>query len=457
VSLANLTVKIGADLTELNRGLADAGKGVNDLGNKVSGTGSSLSGNLTAPLREASRAAGEHHIALGRVNGALERLASEALGVDSKVGRLSTTFLEFGIGGAVTGGVLAGLAAIAIAWDKVTESSRESAKATEEAIKSLTSLRDQQRLGSSKGTSAREAEKAGTELSFVQDDLDAARKLLKLQREIGGDAAGGETAKEVARLEKRQAELRDIISAHEIELTRVRKEKADERTENTKKALDKESAAWDKFFARLAKQLQARRDLEDLTSDLIAKKFGVDKQPPGLSTVASEGLSRGGALDSISNLKIPSSVFASVVAVHTRAANELHEGAVRIVIAADELQKSAEKNLALGELSSLLAQHGGAVGSVLSGAINGALATKSPLGAIIGGGSALISTLLGHRKSVNDNTNALNRLTEAIYNEPTGFKANNYRYRAQDSADTVRGFLWANDIYASRGGVLASG
>jgi hypothetical protein len=95
-------------------------------------------------LSDVGHAAEGSHLAVGRMNMALEGLAFEAMGANSKLGSIGTKLLEFGSGGMVTMAALAGLAAIAMAWDKITEGARKAEEEQKAAAASIQGLRAQQ-------------------------------------------------------------------------------------------------------------------------------------------------------------------------------------------------------------------------------------------------------------------------------------------------------------------------
>src|SRR5690606_31847675 len=72
-------------------------------------------------------------VGLGRMNYTLGALAARAAGTNAVTGQLATVVGSFAVGTAMTAGVLAGLAAIGFAYQRITKSAKESKKAVEEA------------------------------------------------------------------------------------------------------------------------------------------------------------------------------------------------------------------------------------------------------------------------------------------------------------------------------------
>ena len=190
--LGTLTVKIGTDLTELNRGLGTAGAGVANLSKQVSGVGGTITKNLTAPIRESATAFGGQAAAvtksvagLGALRGQLTTVTSTLLGLNPAVARTTSLLGGLAIGAGPMIGILAGVAALAYGWNKLTAGAQETKKPTDEAIKSLEGLRDKQRLGSLSGTSARAKELVGVELAEIQKMIDEAQQRITDARRGG--------------------------------------------------------------------------------------------------------------------------------------------------------------------------------------------------------------------------------------------------------------------------------
>lgn len=109
-SLAELVVDLKAETSSFQRQMNAARQELSRLNTTVTKHRGSLD-NLDRSLR--------------RVASPLERLATEAIGANSAMGRLGTVLAEFGVGGVYTVAALAGIAAIGLAWEKLTEKSRQ--------------------------------------------------------------------------------------------------------------------------------------------------------------------------------------------------------------------------------------------------------------------------------------------------------------------------------------------
>lgn len=103
MNIADLFVRVRGDTSDVASKLQGVRKGLNDVEN-ASKTG---------------------HVSLGRLGNQFENFAARIIGVNPVVSKLAATLSDFAIGGTLTVGVLAGVAAVAAVYDKLTESSRK--------------------------------------------------------------------------------------------------------------------------------------------------------------------------------------------------------------------------------------------------------------------------------------------------------------------------------------------
>jgi PAS domain-containing protein len=83
-------------------------------------------------------AAGEgHRLATGKISRALEGMIVSATGANAHIGTLSVALSDMALGGAVVTGVLAGVAAVSFAYEKLTQSAREAKKEQDDLIASF--------------------------------------------------------------------------------------------------------------------------------------------------------------------------------------------------------------------------------------------------------------------------------------------------------------------------------
>jgi hypothetical protein len=168
---------------------------------------------LAASHRSVAGAAIEHRIALGRITNALEGLTAETLGANTRIASIATKLAEFGIGGTVTVGVLAGLAAIGYAWSMMTEESRKAREENEKLLKSLDDIAKKRRETPTTGIEAAIA--AGqANLAKLQADLAATQARASSS---GSFLAGGVPASQARKAaEEVETQTRKIAAAQAV-------------------------------------------------------------------------------------------------------------------------------------------------------------------------------------------------------------------------------------------------
>jgi len=180
-------------------------------------------------LTDVTKSAPQAQSVLARLREPLTALAVSASGVPGPLGTLTSMLGSVALGGALTAGIVAGIAAIGFAWDKLTEKTR---KAAEESAKAATTLRQylaaerpQEAIANAIGT------RQGDELRLVQEMAQLRTSLGNRRNAQQGAAAmgaGAENARlireETARLAAagmELAEVRQQIEAGQRELQRV--------------------------------------------------------------------------------------------------------------------------------------------------------------------------------------------------------------------------------------------
>ncbi|MEQ1573638.1 MAG: hypothetical protein ABL993_05270 [Vicinamibacterales bacterium] len=108
-TLASLVVKIGADTSDVTRGMADVEKQTR----RVTGAFDAQSKSVTSAAQGA-----------GKFNAVLTTLVREATGAHPAVARLTSIVSSLALGATMTTAVLAGVAAIGFAWRKLGEDAR---------------------------------------------------------------------------------------------------------------------------------------------------------------------------------------------------------------------------------------------------------------------------------------------------------------------------------------------
>ncbi len=133
---------------------------------------------------------------LGRVRQGLVSLLAQATGTIPVVDRIGSSLLTMGAGGVVSLAVVAGAAAISLAWDKLTESSRKAKEEQEKLTDALHKWYQEQRAGAAGSLSA-EIDAAVAKLRELRAELTKADTtgnpplLVQLKAQLQGILAGG--------------------------------------------------------------------------------------------------------------------------------------------------------------------------------------------------------------------------------------------------------------------------
>ncbi len=186
-----------------------------------------------ARARVTATAADGTDAAFKRMKGSVTSLASAFAGTNATATALSSTIGSLALGNALTVGVLAGVAAIGLAYDKLTEKSRKLKEAQNEAIKAIEALAKAQRLGIG-GELAEQIGLAATNIAKLRAEAAA---LTAARGSAGGgagpsDHGGGQRgASDVAEeLKKRNVEIAAAERALKKIIEDANKEASSKRT-----------------------------------------------------------------------------------------------------------------------------------------------------------------------------------------------------------------------------------
>jgi hypothetical protein len=374
---------------------------------KMAGVQSTFAGTT----ERATAAAEKHHLSIGRVNLALESLASEALGANARLGSLAAKFTEFGIGSAETAGVLAGVAAIALAWEKLNESTRKANEETQKAIGLLREVRLKKLLGPG-GETGDAVEKAKGQLPL---------EIQKQDQLTAGLASFGKDQLSIRALQIRQeladqrskvSEMKALISDGEEEVTRLKKEAADKVAEDRQSAFDKEYEAWKSQINRI---VELAKNTSDPLAKLLADAEGPKQRSEELDKIGARIAGTSLTAGTQVNQQRINGTFADSQIIPRRVFDELYRFGFKTAGAAVELErlmnvakkvsdeearKLSLKNTATNAGLSLLGQTGEA-GSTLSGIFSSGISAASggPWGIAIAGAGALGSSLIAFGQS----------------------------------------------------------
>lgn len=408
MNIAELFVRVRADVTDVDRRL----KAVeNSLGR----------------VDRASKSAG---LSTGRLGNQFAGLAGSIAHVHPVVGNLAGVLGQFAVGGAVTAGVLGGLALIAVAYDQLTKATREATKEQDALIKSLERSIHLKGLGPGGETvdqvgAARERAAAlGTQIEklramVVLDAMDAdvmasnlviQEKINKLttERQNALNAmAGGQSIVN----EKIAAAIPPIL-------------KAKEHTVALKKVVEDVAFSWREAFEWADRMANT---IESITLQEAREALGVS---PDLSTDIS------GSVDSVKE------------EIRTREelthASERNAEVVRSAVLQSAQIIVGALNIGGGGRNSNL---GGALGSTAgfaAGFVFGGGPVGGAIGSTIGGllGSAIGGLFDSNTKATNANTEATRANTAALMlNAPSGYKTAGARFDATEIRTSHQRYL----------------
>ena len=214
---------------------------------------------LAGSLKNVDEAARSSGLGMGRLNDSMAMVMRQTLNLNPAAARMVDTLGTFAIGTAYMVPVMAGLAAIGLAWTKMTEESRKAREELERARKLLADIKREQDLGVTGET--------GVAVAAAQ------RRLEEILREVERLRAAGPTGDtEAQRLvwQGRIKQLRDDYTEIEAEVKAGEKAIADAELRAKKEAWDRvlqlrdeiaasNKQAGDEALAALKSRLQAEQ------------------------------------------------------------------------------------------------------------------------------------------------------------------------------------------------------
>lgn len=318
------------------------------------------------PFQAVSKSAASAAPSLDRLRGPLTAIAISASGIPGPLGRVASVLGQFAFGGALTIGVMAGIAAIGLAWEKATEKSRKAREEWQKQLDLLQKIKREQDLGipgeagaAVRGGRARLGVLAGQIADISGRDISNARKM---------------TA--IAPLAAEYTQIALAVQAGEKDVTeRVRKD-ADERAEIARREVEKRLA----LYKELA-DARKRLDLDIVLAALYPTITG--KPVTGTNRVDLQEKLSGNQW----NLK-PADLTDSLNRTAVRYA------AVFEKLATQEAQKGAAQQH-LGQWGvNFVANRAGPFGGMVGG-VGSALMAGNPFGAAAAGVTGLIDGILG--------------------------------------------------------------
>lgn len=407
------------------------------------------------------------NLSTGRLGNQFANLASHITGVSPIVGNLATVLGDFAIGGAVTAGVLAGVAAITVVFDKLTEATREMTKAQNDAIAAIEREGALKILGPGGETVANVA-KAKDRAAALKTQITSLEAL------IVKDAQDADVLASNAILQKK---INDLYVERQSALNKV--------AEGEDIIRDKVAAATPKVQELTFGFNELRKAAEQVNAAVIKEKTDWWK---GYIDRTNEALTITEQLNNEINASRPSMVealkFPAIPEVSMPNFQTPFEGLTdaqkdqlrQLGVLTDKNDKNANMlhDAIWGSASQLantvvnaLNVGGGGKGSSIGGAVGGSAGFSlgywgmhigsigGPIGGAVGAlvgniAGSLIGGLFDHKKAVVELTSATRALTQSmLQGTPIGFKIEPYRYMASDA---VRQRQSEFGRYRARGG-----
>jgi hypothetical protein len=428
---------------------------ISELFVRVSGDTSDVTRKLAGvqtSLVSVGRGADGSKFAFNGMTSALSSLASQVTGVNPAISRLSTIVGSFALGGPVVAAALAGLAAVAAAYEWMGRKAKEA----EEAQRKLTDAL----ISQFKPRTGPDSETAKAFNAALQERADLTKKIAQLEQQGAGTLRGdalGIMQRQVEAAQTRIAEISKAInnamtgSISTLETVTVKATSAVEglkfgymelqrEIERTRREVEESGKA---FWRSLIEQ--GRPD--ELTSKMVA----------GFLTpvTAAQGVD---ISDSVKIAGDHAKKINDAASRNTQLLQHTIDTLGRVLVSALNIGGGGKGSQIGGALGSGIGFGIGSFLGVGAGAkVGGLLGSALPgVGTVIGGllGSAIGGLFGGHKKEVSANTQALRANTQALLlNAPSGFKVERYRYDATDVKELHR----AARALATRGGAAMLG
>lgn len=464
MNIAELFVRLRADNSDLDRKLAQSER---QLG-RLHGSTTRLEGGFKSATFQT-----------GRLGNQFASLAGQIAGVHPIVGNLAQVMGNFAIGGFITVGVLGGVAAMALVWDRFTKASREAKKAQDELLSSLEKANFRELLGPEpdlvlQTNAQRNALRAQQQqrrklLAFGVDEDD--ERILDLNRQIAN------SQRELEQGEKRLFDAR-MAAGKGLETVHVQGTKLKDtymqlrqEIERTRKAVEEEGRAW---WANYSMKAFADEELTKSLASVLLPDLDVNKSVGALKDFGT----------TISGVDTNIGLTKEQIKTRDALVGTLDKNTLTIK---DAIWGAASQSA--GIIVNALNIGGGGKGSSLGGALGGTAGTVggmmigaklgtiggapgimvgAAIGALVGTiGGSFLGGLFDNKEAVNSNTSAVRALTQAmLLGAPSGFRIEPYRYGAStpvarnpgNTTVNIYGVTDAKEVarvvskYATRGG-----
>lgn len=345
------------------------------------------------PFQKQAAVAAKATVNFGRLRESLTGVAMAAVGASGPLGSFASTLGMMTAGAPIMVGVLAGVAALGFAWSKMGEKSRKATEELQKQLDVLRAIKREQDLGI-EGEAGAGVKAGRSRLAGLAGTINGQQRLIDSGQLQGTSLAFAMQARDAAI--KEYTEIALLVSAGEKKVTQIRKDELDKQAADRRAAFDKEIADQNERL----RQAQARTAAD---GNGLSVKLG--------------GASMIGSASSLTVGKMGPEVFAALAAQGVRAKDAMERLTRAMIVLGQvteaEARKAAVRSMAGSAGLSLLTQYGGAGGGVAAAMIQGGM-QAGPLGAAIGGGSALISMLVGMGQSSRQAAEAMRALRASL-------------------------------------------
>lgn len=205
---------------------AKSGKSIDEVAAAVNrvGAGPRALGAAAKGLSDVAEKSGHATVGLHAFLRPLESLATEAIGANAQIGNLASKLATLGLGTGVTLLILGGLAAIAKAWDVLTEGAHKAQKAAEDFANRMLQLGDLQKREGAAGALS-DLGLANANKGAAQDRLDeASRKFVQASLHPELPVSLALATRELAKARAELTQTTDIARIAEIAYTKARQD-----------------------------------------------------------------------------------------------------------------------------------------------------------------------------------------------------------------------------------------
>lgn len=288
-----ISARIDADASGLTRGVAQAEAALVGLERKASAVqlstavdkaNASLAGLATGAARASAATAtvaassARTAAALNTVRGAMTSMAGAALSAAPGVAPLASVLGTMAIGTPMMIGVLAGAAALALAWDKITASAKAAKKEQEDALSRLRAGVQTARLGVA-GEVPGQVAQAQALVNADRERLEKANESLRFVEARGLKASAEHWRQRVGAIQRAIDENLALVNWGKGEIARLQREEGDRLLSIQEEAAAKRKAAADR--ARAA-ELEATKKHLDRLADMARR---LPTLPTALGTI----------------------------------------------------------------------------------------------------------------------------------------------------------------------------